>query len=136
MDKFIVRLSILVLNAYIIIVLLYAFNGIDISECDYIFTDSVMFGVVLTTLVHTQGRYHCKWIRALCYNLITVPSINYIDYKYNIFGSADILIYTYCSMLLLSIIITIYLAIRHFSKVIKLKKIQNENRRRNESKNR
>lgn len=122
MDKFIVRFSILALNAYIIIVLSYAFNGIDISEYDYIFTDSVLFGIVLTTLVHVQGKYHCKWIRALCYNLIAVPTINFLDYKYNVFGTAENLIITYCSLLLLSIITTIILAINHFRKVKKLKK--------------
>lgn len=122
MDKFIVRFSILVLNLYIIIVLAYAFNGIDISVYDYIFTDSILFGIVLTTLVHVQGKYHCKWIRALCYNLIAVPSINFIDSKYGLFGTIEMLIYTYCSLLLISIVVTLILAINHFRRVRKLNK--------------
>lgn len=60
MDKFIVRFAILVLNAYMIFVFAFALNGIDISEYDFLFTDSVLFGIVLTALVHAQGRYHCK----------------------------------------------------------------------------
>lgn len=132
MDKFIVRFSILSLNAYIFVVLAYAFNGIDISDFDYIFTDSVMFGIVLTTLVHVQGRYHCKWIRALCYNLVAIPTTNFVDCKFEVFGTADYLIYTYCGFLLISILVTIILAIRHFTKVRKLKRQQYEIRRRNE----
>lgn len=89
MDKFIVRFSVLALNVYMIVALAYAINGIDISEYDYIFTDSLIIGIVLTTLVHVQGRYHCKWIRALCYNLNIVPSINFIDCKYPLFETAE-----------------------------------------------
>lgn len=120
MDRFIVRFSILALNAYMVVVLAYAFNGVDISEYDYLFTDSALFGIVLTTLVHVQGKYHCKWIRALCYNLIAVPIINFIDCQWNIFGTAEMLIITYCGLLLLSVITTIILAIIHFRKVRKV----------------
>lgn len=122
MDRFIVRFSILALNAYMVVVLAYAFNGVDISEYDYLFTDSALFGIVLTTLVHVQGKYHCKWIRALCYNLIAVPIINFIDCQWNIFGTAEMLIITYCGLLLLSVITTIILAINHFRKVRKVLK--------------
>ena len=120
MDRFIVRFSILALNAYMVVVLAYAFNGVDISEYDYLFTDSALFGIVLTTLVHVQGKYHCKWIRALCYNLIAVPIINFVDCQWNVFGTAEMLIITYCGLLLLSVIATIILAINHFRKVRKV----------------
>lgn len=136
MDKFIVRFSIISLNIYMLIVLIYAFNGIDISDYDYIFTDSVLFGIVLTTVVHVQGRYHCKWIRALCYNLIIVPMINFVDCKFDLFRADEYLIYTYCGLLLLGIFMTIILAINHFKKVRKLKKQQHELRRRNKRQDR
>lgn len=131
MDKFIVRASIILLNVYIFVVLLFAFNGIDISEYDFFFTDSLLFGIVLTTLVHAQGRYHCKWIRMLCYNLIIIPIINFVDFKYNIFVYAEYIIFSYCSIILLTTIITLFLAIRHFAKVNKIKRVHNEIRRRN-----
>lgn len=131
MDKFIVRFSILALNAYMIIVLIFALNGIDISEYDYIFTNSFMFGLVLTTLVHVQGKYHCKWIRALCYNLMIVPLFNYFDYKYSIFESAECYIYVVCGVVLFAVILTLILAINHFrkvSRILKLKRQQHESR--------
>lgn len=122
MDKFIVRFSVLALNVYMIVALAYAMNGVDISEYDYIFTDSSLIGIVLTTLVHVQGRYHCKWIRALCYNLILVPSINFIDCKYPLFETAEGYVYFVTSVISISIIATIILAINHFRKVRKVLK--------------
>lgn len=61
MDKFVVRFCIFGLNTYMLIVLIYALNGVDISEYDYLFTNSLLFGVLLTVLSHTQGKYHCRW---------------------------------------------------------------------------
>ena len=40
MDKFIVRLSSVILTVYMIVATLFALNGIDISEYDFIFTNS------------------------------------------------------------------------------------------------
>lgn len=117
MDKFIVRFSVLVLNIYMIVVLLFALNGIDISVYDYIFTDSVLFGIVLTALCHVQGRYHCKWIRALCYNLIAIPSVNFVDYQYEIFNKIEYYFAVILGIMSVSIIATIILAINHFRRV-------------------
>lgn len=120
MDKFIVRFSILALNIYMMVVLLFALNGIDISVYDYIFTDSVLFGIVLTVLCHVQGRYHCKWIRALCYNLIAIPSVNFVDYQYEIFNQIEYYFAVMLGIMSVSIIATIILAINHFRRVRKV----------------
>lgn len=120
MDKFIVRLAIFVLNIYMSIVVVFALNGIDISEYDYLFTNSLMSGIVLTTLVHAQGRYHCVWARVLCYNLILTPLINYFDAQFSLFQTVESCIYTYVTTMAITILATIYLAIRHFRKVRKV----------------
>ena len=122
MDRFIVRFSVLALNIYMIVVLLFALNGIDISVYDYIFTDSVLFGIVLTVLCHVQGRYHCKWIRALCYNLIAIPMINFIDYQYEVFTRIEYYFAVMLGIIAVSIISTIILAINHFRRVRKVLK--------------
>lgn len=122
MDKFIVRFSIFALNAYMIIVLLFALNGIDISAYDYIFTNSVLFGVVLVVLCHSQGRYHCKWIRALCYDLIAIPLINFFDYRYEVFNQIEYYFAIILGIISISIIITIILAVNHFRHVHKVLK--------------
>lgn len=134
MDKFIVRASIILLNLYMLVVLLFALDGIDVSIYDYLFTNSMLFGIVLTTLVHAQGKYHCKWIRFLCYDLIFIPIINYTDAKYCLFMSIESCIYTYCIIVGFSILITLILAINHFRKVRRIIKQKEyyEIRRRNE----
>lgn len=122
MDKFIVRFSIFALNTYIGVVLLFALNGVDISLYDYLFTNSALFGLVLTVLTHSQGKYHCKWARALCYNLVFTPCVNFLDSKYVLFETAEELIYFAGGTMLATIISTIILAISHFRRVRKLNK--------------
>lgn len=133
MDKFIVRFSVLSTNIYIPIVLIFAINGIDISDYDYLLSGSFIFGILVTVLVHSQGKYHCKWIRGLCYNSVTLPIFNFADSRYNFFD--DVYMYILAVSLVWSIFVlyTIILAIRHFTKVRKLKREQYEIRRRNES---
>lgn len=135
MDKFIVRFSAISVNLYIPIVLVYAYNGIDISNYDYIFSSSILFGLVLTILSHSQGKYHCKWIRALCYNSAITPTISFIDSQYTLFEDEITYIYLISTLWSVSAIITLILAIRHFYKVQKLKTDKNksyEDRRRND----
>lgn len=122
MDKFIVRFAAIALTVYMIAVTALAFYVVDISEYDYLFTDSFIIGLVLTTLCHTQGKYHCVWMRAMCYNLTIVPLINFFDCKYPIFETAESYVYFIGSCLALTVLSTLILAINHFRKVRKLKK--------------
>lgn len=124
MDKFIVRFSILALNVYMIVVIALSYMGIDISVYDYLFTDSLLFGIVLTTLCHTQGRYHCVWMRALCYNLIAVPLLNFIDAKNPLFETIEGYLYTIAAIVFINVVATIILAINHFRRV---RKVLNKN---------
>lgn len=135
MDKFIVRFSAISINLYIPIVLIYAYNGIDISNYDYIFSSSVLLGLVLTILSHSQGKYHCRWIRALCYNSAITPTISFIDSQYILFEDAIYYIYLISTIWSISVLITLILAIRHFARVRKVKSIKRqfyEDRRRDE----
>lgn len=122
MDKFIVRFAILSLNVYMISVIALAYMGIDISVYDYLFTDSLLFGIVLTTLCHTQGRYHCVWMRALCYNLIAIPILNFIDANMPLFETIEGYLYAIAAIVSINVIATIILAINHFRRVRKATK--------------
>lgn len=131
MDKFIVRLSSVILTVYMIVATLFALNGIDISEYDFIFTNSFIIGLVLTVLCHSQGKYHCVWMRAMCYNLMFIPIVNFIDSKYPLFETVEGYIYLICISLSITVLSTLILAINHFrkvSKVLKLKRQQHEYR--------
>lgn len=122
MDKFIVRSAAILVNLYIPVVMFYAYNGVDISDFDYLFNSSVMLGIVLTVLSHTQGKCHCKWMRFLCYNSTAVPTVGFIDSKYILFEDAMMFIYVISALWVITIIATIILAINHFRRVRKVKK--------------
>lgn len=131
MDKFIVRLSSVILTVYMIVATLFALNGIDISEYDFIFTNSFIIGLVLTVLCHSQGKYHCVWMRAMCYNLMFIPIVNFIDSKYPLFETIEGYIYLICISLSITVLSTLILAINHFrkvSRILKLKRQQHESR--------
>lgn len=122
MDKFIVRLSILVLTSFIAVSLYYAWNGVLISEYDCLFSCSFMSGILLNTLVYSQGNYHCVYMRGLCANLIFTPTITYLDNKYVLFEDAETFLIVLSAAWSLAFITTLILAIKHFRKVRKLKK--------------
>lgn len=122
MDRLLVRLLPIILNTYIIIVMSLAYIGIDISVYDYLFSCPIMMGILLTVLCHSQGKYHCKWIRALCYNLIFVPAVTFYDALYPIFYYAEAYIYFLCADMSVAILSTITLAVIHFRKVRKITK--------------
>ena len=126
MDKLLVRILPILLNLYIIVVTLFAINGIDVSVYDYWFSPSIMMGILLSVLAHSQGRYHCKWIRALCYNLIFVPAISYIDAIYPLFYSGETFVIALISDVFITIFATIILAINHFRKARKVTKSRYE----------
>lgn len=120
MDKFLVRLLPIILNLYVIVAISFAWAGYDISIYDYWFSCPVTMGVLLSVLCNVQGRYHCKWIRLLCYNLVFIPFLTYIDAAYVLFEDAYLYIATITFVMALSIIATIVLAIRHFRKARKV----------------
>lgn len=122
MDKFIVRLSAILINIYVPVTFLFAINGIDISVYDYWFSTSIMFGIVLSVLVHSQGKYHCKWMRGLCYNGISVPAAGYLDASCNLFGNNIDFIITLAALWIIGILYTIYESVNHFRKVRKVLK--------------
>lgn len=122
MDKFIIRATAILVNAYIPVVMFYSYNGVDISDYDYIFSSSVLLGVILTILSHTQGKYHCKWMRFLCYNSTAVPTIGFIDSRYIMFEDAMEFIYVISALWVITILATLILAINHFRRVRKVKK--------------
>lgn len=125
MDKAIIRITAIAVNLYIPIALYFAWNGIDIKNYDHIFSSSIMLGLVLVVLSHSQGRYHCKWMRGLCYNSLAVPSVGFIDSQYIIFEDAMTYIYVISFMWASAVIYTICMAVYHFRKVKTLNKKRN-----------
>lgn len=129
MNKFLVRFTIFYCSVYFLYVLFYAWNGINVFDDTY----KLLLEYCLYLLAKEHPKYHCKFARFLALNLFTTESITYIDNEYCIFEDAELMLIVLSSMWALSVIVTIILAIRHFTKVRKLKRQQYEIRRRNES---
>lgn len=108
------RLSILVLTSFIAVSLYYAWNGVLLSEYDCLFSCSLMSGILLNTLVYSQGKYHCVYMRGLCANLIFTPSITFLDSRYFLFEDAEMFLIILSVSWSLCFIITVALAINHF----------------------
>ena len=120
MDRLLVRVLPIILNLYVIVAISMAWFGYDISIYDYWFSCPITMGVLLSVLVNVQGKYHCKWMRYLCYNLVFVPSVTYLDSAYLLFDDAYVYLIVITSSMALAILATIVLSIRHFHLVRKV----------------
>ena len=122
MDKFIVRISTIIFNIYLLITLCEAWQGVALGVYDMIFGYSVMTGVILSVLSFSQGPYHCKWMRSLALNILFTQLFTFVVTRYFVLED-----FTICLIILsgswgLSTILAFYFAISHFVKVQKLKK--------------
>lgn len=124
MDRFAVRVLPIAMNLYLIISTLCAMNGIDVSIGDYWLSCSITCGILLTILAHSQGKYHCKWVRLLCYNLIFVPVVSFLDALWPLFYSSEDFVFALCIEMFVVIIVAIALALYHFIKVRRIIKRQ------------
>lgn len=126
MDKFLVRLLPIISNIYIIVTVILCWNGIDLSILDYCFSTSLLFGILLTVLCHVQGKYHCRWMRFLCYDLVVIPLLSLVDSLFPLFYIVEDYLMSISVIILFSVSATMVMAVRHFLKVRTLNKIRYE----------
>ena len=88
--------------------------GVDVRDGYFLHSHSVIYSSALFLISLCNKRYHCVWNRAMYLYLIITPCFNYIDLK------LDLLPYNYgtlafiASVYGLTLLITAYLAIKHF----------------------
>ena len=99
----------------------FAWNGVLVSFDGYV----VLLDYCLYRLACDEGKYHCKYARAIPINLMLTDTIACIDNAFNIIPDAEIYLFIVSTTWAISIIVTIYLGIRHFNKVRKFKKKKN-----------
>ena len=93
MVKALVRLLILSASIYSILECVFAYFGVNISSLRYILGHSLIVDVCLIIFCGTQGKYHCKYMKYLCYNLAFISVFNYFDSLFNIIPNATSYIY-------------------------------------------
>ena len=124
MDKFLTRVTVISVAVYFIISYLLAqFAGIDILRYSYI----LLFESCVVAYTFCSGKCHCKFIRWTALSILSADIVSHTDYYFNYIPTN---LYNFIPLFILSmgIAASSILAIRHFYKVNKLKKLVNEHR--------
>lgn len=123
MDKFITRLTIILVAAYFIIsfVVAEAF-AVDILRDSYI----LLFELCAVLYTFNSGKYHCKYIRWTGLSIFVCDTIAHLDYYF------DFISVRWYNLILLSIVAigvstSLYKSINHFIKVSKWKRAKRQN---------
>lgn len=105
---------------------------LDITNLYLLHSNSVFYALGLYGVSFANKRMHCRYNRYMILFLIFTPIINYLDKKFCIFPNELSYLIIVIGLYVATMIITAYLAIKHFKAVNRLKKIrrlQNENNR-------
>lgn len=80
----------------------------------YLHCDSLLYAFSLFMISLSNKRYHCKWNRAMYAEAMIVPVINYVDARLGVFDDAVSMLITMSTIWSVTLILTAYLAIRHY----------------------
>ena len=121
MGKFLVRVTIIIVAVYMILgYALAQWCGVNIHENWYI----SLFELIVVIYCYSEGKYHCKHLKWLAAALLLSDTLTRLDFSFN-FLSADAANLIPISIFAASIFIILCQAIRHFYRVIKVKRFSN-----------
>lgn len=127
MGKLLVRLTIVIVSVYFVLTYLVAQTmGIDIHSDWY----ASLFALIIVVYAHSEGKYHCKFLKYSATSLFVCDVLTRLDNYYN-FLSVDAHNIIPIAILALGLGTSITLAIRHFYRVIKLNRQKNARNARN-----
>jgi hypothetical protein len=119
LDVLIVRFMPFLLYIIIGIQLWRCWLGIDYYPFNLLHSNSTFYSLALFLISLANKRYHCIWNRAMYLFLIATPVFNYLDAKFLIFENVDNYLIVIITTYFLVLLITAYLAIRHFIQISK-----------------
>ena len=116
MDKLLVRLFVVFTALYFVKTYIMAWYGLECFSDAYI----VIAELAICVVMSSQGKYHCKYLRHTAYGLTASDCITRIDNAFDIL-SVDASIILPLSIVMCSVTISFFLALRHYYRVLKLK---------------
>lgn len=124
MDKFLTRITVILVAIYFIASYALAqFAGIDILRYSYI----LLFEACVVAYTFCSGKYHCKYIRWTALSIFLCDIVSHTDYYFD-YLTVDAYNIIPIVIMAMGVTTSSFLAIRHFYRVYKLKKILNERR--------
>lgn len=117
LDVLVVRILPFILYAIIGINILCAFNGIDLTAFYLLHSNSAIYALGLYLISYSNKKYHCEYNRYMLLCLIITPLINFIDEVFYVFPTQSSYIYVIVGIYIATLVVTAYLAIRHFIQV-------------------
>ena len=114
LDVLIVRLLPFVLFIILGVNIACCYCGLDVTVSYELHGNSALYALGLFLISLANKRYHCIWNRAMYVFLIFVPTLNFLDATFYFVPSDKVYLGLILGTYLLTIIITAFLAIRHF----------------------
>lgn len=98
--------------------------GLDITNLYLLHSNSVFYALGLYGVSFANKRMHCRYNRYMILFLILTPIINYLDVNFFIFPNELSYLIVVIGLYVATMIITAYLAIKHFKAASRLNRIR------------
>ena len=119
MGKFTIRLTIIMVALYLIMCYVVEFTShINIWSQTYY----ILFELCTCLCISKQGVYHCKFIKWTAYSILASDSLVCVDNIFDVFP-VNFMVLIPPAIIAIGLLTTTTLAIRHFVRVQRLKKI-------------
>lgn len=118
MGKLAIRISVLLVAIYFIVYYTLLFFEIDIWSQTYY----LLFELCTCLCISKQGVYHCKYIKWTAYGILLSDTIVCIDNLFDVFP-VNFMVFVPAIIIAVGLSTTTILAIDHYIKVKRLKKI-------------
>lgn len=119
MSKFIVRFTVIAVAIYLILCYIVE---IAIGTNIWMQTYYLLFELCLCLCISKQGVYHCKYIKWTAYGIMLSDTIVCIDNLFDVFP-VNFMVFVQAIIIAVGLSTTTILAIDHYIKVKRLKKI-------------
>lgn len=119
MSKFLIRITVIFVAIYLILCyILSVAVGIDIWHQTYY----LLFELCLCLCISKQGVYHCKYIKWTAYGILVSDTIVCFDNLFDIFP-VNFMVFVPAIIIAIGLLTTTCMAINHYIRVKRLKKI-------------